>query len=149
MLAITEGIQIALITTLGLVLVTVIPLLLGVRKRLDQNVGKANGEGNLVDMTVRLAEQVGMVRAEQVQVRSDLGVATDLLTVNTDLTAKNKAVTDGILAVQVHLANEVQHVHEALKAHLDDHLAGKSWEVVVREKKTEGQDGEEQGPQPG
>lgn len=135
MFAISEGVQIALITTLGVVLVTMLPLIWGVHKRLDRDVGRANGTGNLVDMVTRAVEQGGMIRAEQIQVRAELH--------------ENTIVTDGILATAVKMADDIEHVHEALKTHLDDHLAGKSWEVVVREKKTEGQDGKEQGPQPG
>lgn len=129
MLAISEAVQIALITTLGLVLVTMLPLLWGVHKRLDRDVGRANGEGNLVDMTARALEQVGMVRAEQAQVRIELH--------------ENTVITDGILATSVKTVEELEHVHDALRAHFDDHLAGKSWEVVVREKKDlEGEHGE-------
>jgi hypothetical protein len=101
---------VALIGAVGIVVAALIPLMVSVRRSMARDVGKANGEGSLIEMTQRNSEQIGVLRAEQIEVKSEL--------------AKVRS-------------HDLAEFRTVLGAHLEDHKHGKVWELVVKEKRPE------------
>lgn len=125
-LALAVEVQVAIISTVGLIVIAVVPLLFQIRKSLKQNIGNANGEGNLVEMNIRALEQLGIVRY-------DVGVIKQE---QESLRARVDEVKERDLAeakrARTAIKEELTQVHSAITDHLHDHTQGRQWTIEVK-----------------